>query len=748
MSTEYPVFKPTSTTNVRPSTNVGRFSTRTRLRTRGRSLYRKQINTKTLFGAFIGVFISYFVLTARGEDSPQNTQPESLYRYEAPDLPPEKTLENSDPAREGVVVTDEKIEATAAEADAMIKSLSRSRPGAHVSVQPAATKAAVKAEDAARGVKSQKEESATAKKEKKGGIFSRIANKLRGRKGKKDKDDAAASAATEAAAKAGDAKVAEAADETKEATGDAKVAEAADETKEAAGDAKVAEAADGAKESATEKAEAAKPVRPTGRPWSPNFVVDSGEGAPVQPQVRPTDGLDQTNTVTRRSLPSPQDKNCRTFTFDATGSKDADEDKLTYEWDFGDTSKKSDAVRVRHTFPESGEYKVTLIVSDHTGGQCETDTRSQLLYVNSAPIAVGTFPVELNANENGLFDARLSEDAQNDRLAYKWEFGDGTTSDEPVTSHSYKQPGEYRVILTVKDDSGTQCDTNVVSSMVSVNKPLLRKPIMALAEPNPVRPIQEVPEAVIISKDDGEQEQNGLLVQIRDHEGPIEEEEIAIDTARPKEEIRQEKPLQPGLQFASIPIPEFIEARPDTQDADPQLVPQTHKYILAWAGGYMVDGPPIDCCDENKISFRKRTATHIERLLKTVDSGRNRLNLLEVSDQEKARILAERTQDIAALDVKIDNVRTESRTANKNAVVKLKKDFNELRDDHENTSQKLFSIAARNADAIRDTASETAQHQKDNNRHKAGASRKSPGETPQAVNPDNYRGLSIPSEGQ
>jgi len=423
MSTEYPaVYKP-STTNVRPSTNVGRFSTRTRLQSRGRRLYRKQVNTKTLFGAFIGVFISYFLLTARGEDSPQNTQPESLYRYEAPDLPPEKTLENSDPARKGVVVTNEKIEATAEEADAMIKSLSRSRPGAHVSVPPAATKAAVKAEDAAGGVKSQKEESATAKKAKKGGIFSRIANTFRG----KDKDDAAADAAAEAAAKA--------ADETKEAAGDAKVAEAADEAKEA-GDAKVSEAGDEAKEAAGAKAEAAQPVtRPAGQPWSPSFVSD--DSAPAQPQqARPNDGLNQANTVTRRSLPSPQDKNCRTFTFDASGSKDADEDKLTYEWEFGDNSKKSDAVRVKHTFPQSGEYKVTLIVSDHTGGVCETDTKSQLLYVNSAPIAVGTFPVELNANENGLFDARLSEDPQNDRLSYKWEFGDGTTSEEPPPSPS------------------------------------------------------------------------------------------------------------------------------------------------------------------------------------------------------------------------------------------------------------------------------------------------------------------------
>ncbi|MDA0839289.1 MAG: PKD domain-containing protein [Planctomycetota bacterium] len=738
MSTEYPAYK--------PSTNVGRFSTRTRLLARGRRLYRKQANTMTLLGAFIGVFISYFVLTSRGDDNanPQNTQPGYLYRYEAPDLLPENTLENSDPAREGIVVTKEKIETTAAEADAMIKSLSRSRPGAHVSVPPTSTKAAAKAEDAAGSVKSQKEESATAK-EKKDGIFSRIANTF---KGKKNKEDEAADAAAEAAAK-----VAEASGETKEAAGGAKVDEAAEKTKEAA-DAKVAEAGDEAKEAAagTKAPEAAEEKAPVAerqgnaKPWRPSFAVSSGDGATEQPQALPNNGLDQANTVTRRSLPSPQDKNCRTFTFDATGSKDADEDKLTYEWDFGDGSRKSEAVRVKHTFPEAGEYKVILTVNDHTGGQCETDNKSQLLYVNSAPIAVGTFPVALNSNENGLFDARLSEDAENNRLTYKWEFGDGEVSEEPVTSHSYKQPGEYRVILTVKDDSGTQCDTNVVSSMVNVNKPLLLKPLMALAEPAPVRPIFDVPEAPIISTD--VEEQDGLLVQIRDHEGPIEEpKKVPVDMTRPAEEVRPEP--QPGLQFASIPVPQFVEERPTDQLVDPQYLPKTHKYILAWAGGYMVDGPPINCGSENKDAFQKSTTTHLERLMKTVDNGRNRLNMLEVSDQEKARILAERTQDIASLDVKIDNVRTESHNINKNAVLGLKKDFDELRDDHENTSRKLFAVAARNADAIRDTATETAEHQKDNNVHRADSSTiKSPGETPRAVNPNNYGGLSIPSEGR
>jgi PKD repeat protein len=39
--------------------------------------------------------------------------------------------------------------------------------------------------------------------------------------------------------------------------------------------------------------------------------------------------------------------------------------------------------------------------------------------------------------------------------AYLWEFGDGATSRVgPRASHTYRDPGEYRVSVAVQDDDG------------------------------------------------------------------------------------------------------------------------------------------------------------------------------------------------------------------------------------------------------------------------------------------------------
>lgn len=55
--------------------------------------------------------------------------------------------------------------------------------------------------------------------------------------------------------------------------------------------------------------------------------------------------------------------------FDASQSTDSDDDQLTYQWDFGDASSTSNQEKVSHTFTESGEYWVSLIVSDGKGAE-------------------------------------------------------------------------------------------------------------------------------------------------------------------------------------------------------------------------------------------------------------------------------------------------------------------------------------------------------------------------------------------
>jgi PKD repeat protein len=74
-------------------------------------------------------------------------------------------------------------------------------------------------------------------------------------------------------------------------------------------------------------------------------------------------------------------------------------------------------------------------------------------------------------DENTYFDGSYSTDADGDKLSYSWDFGDGKKADGVKVNHVYTKPGRYNVVLTVDDNSGTECNTSVSSFTASVNAP-------------------------------------------------------------------------------------------------------------------------------------------------------------------------------------------------------------------------------------------------------------------------------------
>jgi len=59
------------------------------------------------------------------------------------------------------------------------------------------------------------------------------------------------------------------------------------------------------------------------------------------------------------------------------------------------------------------------------------------------------------------FDARASRDWDGAIVEYSWDFGDGSSASttSPIVQHTYLDPGEYYVFLTVVDDDGGHTTT-------------------------------------------------------------------------------------------------------------------------------------------------------------------------------------------------------------------------------------------------------------------------------------------------
>ncbi len=147
-------------------------------------------------------------------------------------------------------------------------------------------------------------------------------------------------------------------------------------------------------------------------------------------------------------------------TLDGSGSFDLSpgQETLTYRWDFdssngsGDTDARGKVVKV--TYADAGFYTVTLTVSD--GDFEDTDTaRITVIPVsvdNTPPVAIirSPLPGVYNVSEPINFEGS-GFDADDDPLSGEWDFGDGTSSRQPTTTHTYTEEGPRVIRWKVTD---------------------------------------------------------------------------------------------------------------------------------------------------------------------------------------------------------------------------------------------------------------------------------------------------------
>ncbi len=148
-------------------------------------------------------------------------------------------------------------------------------------------------------------------------------------------------------------------------------------------------------------------------------------------------------------------------------------DGLTYQWDFGDLTTNADTSIIRnpsYAYPDSGNYDVTVIITDRYGCM---DTAEELSFINIAFPSINfsgddTFnfcpPHLVNFTEFITFDTINVLGPPNGVL---WDFGDNSFSSIPSPSHIYTQAGLFDIRLIVNFVNGCS-DTLIRTDYVSI----------------------------------------------------------------------------------------------------------------------------------------------------------------------------------------------------------------------------------------------------------------------------------------
>lgn len=123
----------------------------------------------------------------------------------------------------------------------------------------------------------------------------------------------------------------------------------------------------------------------------------------------------------------------------------------TWSWDFGDGSPLNSSQNPSYTYINSGNYNVSLIVSN-TGGCADTITKSVQVYFNPS---TGFSFSNVCFGDSLLFTDSTFVDNTTSIVSYLWAFGDASpTSNLKNPSHYYSTEGTYTVTLVATTTDG------------------------------------------------------------------------------------------------------------------------------------------------------------------------------------------------------------------------------------------------------------------------------------------------------
>ncbi len=190
----------------------------------------------------------------------------------------------------------------------------------------------------------------------------------------------------------------------------------------------------------------------------------------VEPRVVSCEGNTAPIAVARESMSITQGDY---VTFDGSGSYDADNDSLTYNWTIPELGLNYTGDNVTTQFNQSGTYTAVLTVSDG----CAEDTDDIVIVSvpkvpggcqgdDVPPIAVAGSDITVNPGETFVLDASGTTDSEvsPDDLKYKWSIDAvNFKSNDKITSSSIGTPGQYLAKLNVEDSCSSSSDELLIT---------------------------------------------------------------------------------------------------------------------------------------------------------------------------------------------------------------------------------------------------------------------------------------------
>lgn len=136
-------------------------------------------------------------------------------------------------------------------------------------------------------------------------------------------------------------------------------------------------------------------------------------------------------------------------------------------WDFGD-GHTSDEFSPIHTYTDTGLYEVCLTITDNMG-ICNDTYCSMVEVPFAGGECIAYFVCQPDFSDPLTFEFFDYSFGPHDQ--WFWEFGDGVSSDLPFPVHTFNEPGEYNVCLTIIDSTGICHDTYCETIEVGIVEP-------------------------------------------------------------------------------------------------------------------------------------------------------------------------------------------------------------------------------------------------------------------------------------